>query len=474
MDAGKEPVSGPGLLLALDRESGAPLHSQLELRLREHVRSGRLAPGSRLPSSRALAAELDVSRGVVLEAYEQLTAEGYLTASQGAPTRVAATAGGERAPVPASSLTRRHALDFSPVTPDLGAFPAAGWARSLRSVAREVPFGELGHGDPRGAAQLRNELMSYLARVRAAAPEPEHTLICAGFTQGLAIVCRALRDRGVERIAVEDPGWPHHRLIAERAGLEPVPVAVDELGVDVERLRDSECEAVVLTPAHQYPTGAVLASERRAALLEWVEERDGLIVEDDYDSELRLDRVAVGALQGLAPERVCHIGSLSKRLAPGLSLGWMLAPSWLSGALTYEKGLADGGSPVLEQLALADFLARGELDRHLRRMRLRLRGRRSALLAAVEQAVPGARVSGVPAGLYVLISLPDGVDEEALVSAAAAEGVGVEALSWHRASPGGGDSPGLVLGYGNLSLPAIERGVGLLGRALARTLGGWI
>ena len=152
----------------------------------------------------------------------------------------------------------------------------------------------------------------------------------------------------------------------------------------------------------------------------------------------------------------------------------MLAPSWLSGALTYEKGLADGGSPVLEQLALADFLARGELDRHLRRMRLRLRGRRSALLAAVEQAVPGARVSGVPAGLYVLISLPDGVDEEALVSAAAAAGVGVEALSWHRASPGGGDSPGLVLGYGNLSLPAIERGVGLLGRALARTLGGWI
>ena len=152
MDAGKEPVSGPGLLLALDRESGAPLHAQLELRLREHVRSGRLAPGSRLPSSRALAAELDVSRGVVLEAYEQLTAEGYLTASQGAPTRVAATAGGERAPVPASSLTRRHALDFSPVTPDLGAFPAAGWARSLRSVAREVPFGELGHGDPRGAA----------------------------------------------------------------------------------------------------------------------------------------------------------------------------------------------------------------------------------------------------------------------------------------------------------------------------------
>ncbi len=473
MDDRSEPVAGPGLLLALDRESGAPLHAQLELRLREHVRSGRLAPGSRLPSSRALATELGVSRGVVLEAYAQLTAEGYLTASQGAPTRVAATAGGERPPVPAGSLTQRHALDFSPVTPDLGAFPADGWIRSVRSVAREVPFGELGHGDPRGAPELRNELMSYLARVRAAAPEPEHTLICAGFTQGFAIVCRALRDRGVERIAVEDPGWQRHRLIAERAGLEPVPVAVDELGVDVERLWDSECEAAVLTPAHQYPTGVVLASERRAALLEWSEERDGLVVEDDYDSELRFDRVAVGALQGLAPERVCQIGSVSKRLAPGLSLGWMLAPSWLSGALTYEKGLADGGTPVLEQLALADFLARGELDRHLRRMRLRLRERRSALLAAVADAIPAARGHGVPAGLFVLISLPEGVDEEPLVSAAAAEGVGVEALSWHRAAAGGGGTPGLVLGYGNLSLQAIERGIGLLGRALARTLPAW-
>ena len=473
MDDRSEPVAGPGLLLALDRESGAPLHAQLELRLREHVRSGRLAPGSRLPSSRALATELGVSRGVVLEAYAQLTAEGYLTASQGAPTRVAATAGGERPPVPAGSLTQRHALDFSPVTPDLGAFPADGWIRSVRSVAREVPFGELGHGDPRGAPELRNELMSYLARVRAAAPEPEHTLICAGFTQGFAIVCRALRDRGVERIAVEDPGWQRHRLIAERAGLEPVPVAVDELGVDVERLWDSECEAAVLTPAHQYPTGVVLASERRAALLEWSEERDGLVVEDDYDSELRFDRVAVGALQGLAPERVCQIGSVSKRLAPGLSLGWMLAPSWLSGALTYEKGLADGGTAVLEQLALADFLARGELDRHLRRMRLRLRERRSALLAAVADAIPAARGHGVPAGLFVLISLPEGVDEEPLVSAAAAEGVGVEALSWHRAAAGGGGTPGLVLGYGNLSLQAIERGIGLLGRALARTLPAW-
>jgi GntR family transcriptional regulator / MocR family aminotransferase len=462
----KEPVAGPGLLLGFDRESGAALHSQLELRLRELVRSGRLAPGARLPSSRALAAQLGISRGVVLEAYAQLTAEGYLTASQGAPTRVAATAGGERPPVPAVSLAHRHSYDFSPATPDLAAFPLEGWIRSLRAAARHAPFQALGDADPRGAPELRNELMSYLARARGAAPEPEHTVICAGFTQGFAILCRVLRDRGVDRIAVEEPGWPQHRLIAEGAGLEPVPVAVDELGIDVSELAASGCEVVVLTPAHQYPTGVVLASERRAALLEWAEDRDGLIVEDDYDSELRYDRVAVGALQGLAPERICHVGSVSKRLAPGLRLGWVLSPSWLSGALTYQKGLADGGSPALEQLALADFLARGELDRHLRRMRLRLRERRSALVRAVVETLPGARATGVPAGLYVHVQLPRDVDEEALVSAAAERGVGVEALSWHRSSFGGDGAPGLVVGYANLAVAAIERGVALLGEAL--------
>jgi GntR family transcriptional regulator / MocR family aminotransferase len=278
------------------------------------------------------------------------------------------------------------------------------------------------------------------------------------------VLCRSLRDRGVERVALEDPGWPQHRLIADRAGLEPVPVAVDELGIDVAALTATGCEVVVITPAHQFPTGTVLASERRGELLEWAEETDGLIVEDDYDSELRYDRVAVGALQGLAPERVCHIGSASKRLAPGVGLGWMLSPSWLTGALTFEKGLADGGSPALDQLALADFITRGELERHLRRMRLSYRERREALVEALSGSLPEARVHGVAAGLFVLAVLPDGVDEEALVSAAAARGVGVEALSWHRLRAGG--APGLVLGFANLSRAAIERGVAQLRRAL--------
>jgi GntR family transcriptional regulator/MocR family aminotransferase len=306
--------------------------------------------------------------------------------------------------------------------------------------------------------------MDYLGRVRGAAPEPEHTIVCGGFTQGFALLCRVLRERGLEQIAVEDPGWVGHRLIATAAGLEPVGIPVDEHGIDVTALSASGCEAVLITPAHQFPTGAVLASDRRGALLEWAEERDALIVEDDYDSELRYDRLPVGALQGLAPERVCHIGSASNRLAPGLRLGWVLSPSWLTGALTYEKAVADGGSPIVEQLALADLITRGELDRHLRRMRLHYRRRRSALSRALAQELPAARLTGIAAGLYVLVILPDGVDEDALLSAAATHGVGLEGLGSHRIA--GSPVAGLVLGYANLPVPAIEQGVRLLAEAV--------
>ena len=461
--------SGPDLLVALDRDSSEPLHEQLERRLREQVRSGRLAPGSRLPSSRALASELGVSRGVVLESYAQLTAEGYLTASQGAPTRVALTPSTERPPLPATSLAQRHAYDFNPGLPDLASFPRDAWLRAVRSALRGAPFDVLRHGDPRGAPELRNELMAYLGRVRGAAPEPEHTIVCTGFTQGYSVLCQTLRDRGLERIAVEDPGWARHRLVAERAGLEPVGIPVDHDGIEVAALERSGCEAVVLTPAHQFPTGVVLASERRAALLEWAEGADALIVEDDYDSELRYDRVPVGALQGLAPERVCFIGSASKRLAPGLRVGWMLSPSWLTGELTYQKAVADGGSTAIEQLALADFIARGELDRHLRRMRLRYRARRETLVASLPEPLPEVRISGAAAGLYALLLLPEGSDEHACVTAAARSGVGLEGLGAHRMDPTRG-LPGLVLGYANISEPGIEQGLATLAAALRESM----
>ena len=458
-----EPVSGPEVLLDLIPGAGA-LHARLEQSLRDQVRSGRLAPGARLPSSRALAAELGVSRGVVLEAYGQLVAEGYLVASQGAPTRVAGGAGSELAPLAARLPQPRYAYRFDPALPDLAAFPRDRWLRSLRAALRDAPYDALGHGDPRGAPELRNALMEYLGRARGAAPEPEHTLVCAGFTQGFGLLCTSLRERGIERIAIEDPGWARHRMIAEGRGLRPVPIPTDASGLDVAALAVSGCETVAVTPAHQFPTGVVMSSERRAALLAWADEVEGLIVEDDYDSELRFDRGPLGALQGLAPERVCHIGSVSKRLIPSLRLGWILCPSWLTGELTFAKGLADGGTPVIEQLALAEFVARGELDRHLRRMRIRYRRRREVAVQALAAALPEASVTGVAAGLHVHAVLPAGRNEAAALRAAAQVGVSIEGAAAHTVS---GELPaGLLIGYANLAEAAIERGIALLGEAV--------
>jgi GntR family transcriptional regulator/MocR family aminotransferase len=452
--------TAPELALTVERRGGLAIHEQLEQALRDQIRSGRLLPGARLPSSRALASQLGISRGVVVEAYAQLTAEGYLISGQGAPTRVAPSASAERPPVPAGSLESRRPYDFAPDLPDLAAFPRQQWLRSVRSVLREAPFAVLGQSDARGVAALRNELMAYLGRVRSAAPEPEHTLICGGFAQGFAALCRILRSRGVERVAIESPGAHVHALVASAAGLEPVRTPVDEQGIVAAELARSECEVAVLTPSHQYPTGGVLGPARRAALLEWAEDEDALIVEDDYDAELRYDRGAVGALQGLSPERVCQIGSLSLRLAPGLRMGWILSPSWLTGALTYELGLAGGTPPVLDQLALCDFLARGELDRHLRRMRGLYRGRREALVSALGAELPEARVQGIAAGTFLLAQLAGDSDPAGIVSAAAGHGVGLQAVQ--EPSP-----PGLVLGYANLPEPAIQRGVRLLAQAAA-------
>ncbi len=450
--------------MALERGAEMTLHEQIERSLREHVRSGHLRPGTRLPSTRALAAELGVSRGVVTEAYGQLAAEGYLTTSQGAPVRVARGVRASPTRSATRSLLPSFPYHFHPGLPDLAGFPREAWLRSLRAALRESPLDSVGYGDPRGAPALREALGGYLGRVRGAASDPEHTLICTGFLQGLALICRALRSRGVERVALEDPGWHPHRLTVEQAGMEVVAVPVDEQGLLVDELARTDAAAVVVTAARHFPTGATLGPERRAALIEWAED-ERLVIEDDYDSELRYDGVAVGALQGLAPEHVAHIGSASKRLAPGMRLGWLLMPSWMTWELTSAKTIEDGGSEVIGQLALADFIARGELDRHLRRMRLRYASRRETLLGALTRWLPEWRPRGDDAaGLFELVQLPGDVAEAELLSAAGKLGVGAEGLSWHRYAHGG--QPGLLLGYGNLSEPAIEQGVRLLGEAL--------
>ncbi|WP_440072117.1 MocR-like pyridoxine biosynthesis transcription factor PdxR [Streptosporangium sp. OZ121] len=457
--------SGPELLLRVDRNRPEPLREQLEGALRESIRAGRLAAGERLPSSRALARDLGVSRGLVTECYAQLQAEGYLVTRGGSATRVAAAA---RPPVDAQSPpaalagpTAPVGIDFRPGVPDLSSFPRERWSRALRRACRDVPSDLLGYGDPYGDPMLRDVLAAYLRRVRGAAADAAHTVVCAGYAQGLQLVLRALAGEGVRVVAVENPGDPDHRVAAATAGLDIVAVPVDEHGVDTGALAATGARAVLLTPAHQSPTGVVLAPGRRQALIAWAVARDATIVEDDYDAEFRYDREPVGALQGLAPDRVVLLGSVSKSLAPALRLGWILCPPRLSAGVARQKRLADRGSPVLDQFALADLVRSGHYDRHLRHMRTRYAVRRAALVDALGRYAPEVEVRGLAAGFHAVAQLPPGTDERAVVEAARRRSVALYGISGYlldpperRASPAR-----LVLGFGNLTPDAISDGI---------------
>jgi len=462
------------LLLTLAREEGRePLHAQLERQLRDAIRSGRLATGKRLPATRVLAGELDVSRGVVVEAYAQLTAEGYLVTRRGAGTVVAAAGRPAHVPPPPPH-PRAVPEDFHPGTPDLASFPRGAWLRSLRTVLREAPHDALGYADPAGTPELRQALARYLGRARGVAVESDRVLVTSGLTQGVALACRALRRRGARRIAVEDPGFMVHREVAAHCGLEVVPVPVDTHGLVTDALADVDADVALVTPAHQMPRGSVLAPARRAALLAWAEAHAAYVIEDDYDAEYRYDREPVGALQGLAPERVIYAGCASKVLAPSLRLGWLVLPQALARHVAMEKTLDDLGTAALDQLALADFLERGELDRHLRRMRPRYRSRRDALIAALARELPSWRVGdGIAAGLHVVALLPEAVDEAAFLVTAAERQMRLHGLSWFRVNPTppNPSPPALVLGFGSASEPALARAVGQLAHVAAAVPG---
>ncbi len=298
---------------------------------------------------------------------------------------------------PAAAPEWRHNL--RPDLPDYGAFPRGEWLKSYRAALRNAPDAELAYGDVRGSADLRDALVAYLGRVRGVVGEPEHTFICSGFAQAVSLIGNVLVREGRKRIAVEDPGHAGIRAIVARSGLEPIPIAVDADGIDVDAVVAAAPDAVLVTPAHQFPTGVVLAPGRRARLLAWAEETGGLVIEDDFDSEYRYDRPPVGSLQGLMPERVLYCGTASKTLAPTLRLGWIVAPGELVWPLVEQVLYTVISPPRLEQLAFTDFLGRGELDRHLRRMRLRYRRRRDALVRELARQLPELEVRGLAAGL---------------------------------------------------------------------------
>lgn len=433
------------------------------------MREGELRPGTRIPSTRDLARQLSVSRRVTVDAYAQLAAEGYLRLHQGAPPTVADGAARARSSQPGAAWLENPPLprfDFRPSRPDVSGFPRSAWARSLRHAVGAIPDAELIYGDPCGVEPLRTTLADYLGRVRGVVAEPAQVVVTSGYIQALGIACRALRARGARRIALEDPSAPEQGPIATRAGLEPVPIPVDDGGLRVDALARADVDAVVVTPAHQHPTGVVLGAERRTALLRWMHERGAIAIEDDYDAEYRYDRAAVKALHGLDPGHVIYAGSASKTLAPALRLGWLVVPVPLLPAVAEEKFLSDQGTARIEQHALADFIARGELDRHLRRMRIRYRARRDALVAALDHALPDATVHGIAAGLHLTVRLPGRYDETVLRAAARERRVDFSTLSDYR--PGAfATDPVLLLGYAQIPDTAIDTGVRELAAAVA-------
>ncbi len=465
----RDRASSPGaaadeLLVELDRAAGG-LQRQLEERLREAVRGGRLAAGARLPASRALAADLGVSRGVVSDAYAQLGAEGWLALRDRAAPRVAAAVGATPAPpAPGPGAPAPPAFDLRPGRPDLAAFPRREYGRSLARVLARAPDEALAYPPAAGLGALRAALAAHRARVRGTRAGAGDVVVTAGTGQALMAVADAVRARGGRRIAVEDPGHADIRAMLAARGLEPVPVPVDAGGLRADRLPD-DAAAVLVTPAHQFPLGVVLAPGRRAELLAWADARGALVVEDDYDAEFRYDRAPVGALQGVRPDLVAHLGSVSKTLAPGLRLGWLVAPAAWAQDLLAAKARLDHGLPALEQLAFADFVDRGAYDRHLRRAAREHRRRRDALLAALAERLPTAEVSGAAAGLHVALRV-GAADEARLVRACGERGVTVDGLARHRVAPAPpGDAATLLLSFAAIPPAAAARVARLLAAA---------
>ncbi|MFE4493222.1 PLP-dependent aminotransferase family protein [Streptomyces niveus] len=460
-----------GTLLELGEQAAGPLHLRLVRALRAAVVGGRIAPGSALPPSRALAADLGCSRWVVTEAYGQLVAEGYFEARSGSATRVRAqtaprtTAHGR----PVQQASWRPEFDMLPGMPDLREFPRKRWADAVREAAGALTPTEFGYPDPAGHHALRERIAAHLVRGRGAALDAGQLVVSGGTLDGVLRLCRALRAAGHTHVAMEDPGWSRLRTAVTAAGLTVVATPVDDDGLRVDVLRRApHVRAVIVAPAHQFPTGVVLSPPRRAELVAWARETDGLVMEDDYDAEFRYDRRPVGSLQGMAPERVALLGSLSKTLSPALRIGWVVVPHGLLERV-YAADAVGSPPPVIDQVAFSRFLESGSYDRHLRASRLRYRRRRDGLLAEIAQLLPRHRVSGAAAGFHLLLHLT-GCAAGDVVRAAARRDVRLADVAEYEAGEGAW-SGALVIGYGNLADSALPGAVRRLADAI-REAGG--
>jgi GntR family transcriptional regulator/MocR family aminotransferase len=468
------PMSGgPEILLHLDRRHPETLAEQLRIALRDAVRSGRLTAGTRLPASRVLAEDLGVSRGVVVDAYAQLAAEGFLVTRPGSGTVVSDavkmpavhSSWWSRQREPSASQPWRPDLDLRPAGPDPALFPRSPAAKTMAEILRRLPAAEFGHTSPWGVARLRAQLEDHLSRVRAAMAPADGIVVVSGGTQALAITARTLAAAGHDRVAVEDPCAPLHRHLLAAHGLRPVPVSVDAEGLDIGRLDASGCRAVLTSPCCQFPTGVVMSAARRARLLEWAAARSALIIEDDRRADFHFGRRALACLQGMRPAQVILIGSVSTTLAPGMRLGWIVPPpDWLR-AIAQAKRDDDLGTPMIEQHALASWLESGQYDRHVRAARQVYATRRAELSRYLHEHFPHWTQRGVPAGLEILVELPGETPDEHVVAHARQMGLGLAALSPMRAGPPG--PPGLVLSYARLSPRHCAEAVDRLKRAVA-------
>jgi GntR family transcriptional regulator/MocR family aminotransferase len=455
-------ISGVDLHLDL---GGTRVRAALESALREAVSNGRLRPGTRLPSSRSLAGDLGIARNTVADAYGQLVAEGWLTAAQGSGTRVAPRSPpANSVPAPAQEAVGRTRYDLRPGAPDLSAFPRSAWLAAARRALSVVPYDALGYSDPRGLPQLRRALAGYLGRARGVRTGPEQIVIVSGFTQAFWLLCGVLRTMGARTLAIEQFVQESTRRAATESGLKLATLPVDDQGARVGEL--ASADAVLLTAAHQFPLGVPLAARRRARVVEWALDTGGLIIEDDYDGEFRYDRHPLGALQALAPEHIVYAGTASKTLAPGLRLGWLVLPARLIEAVVAAKALADRGTSAIDQLTLAEFIASGAYDRHIRRLRLIYRRRRDRLVLALNREAPSVRISGIAAGLHALAELPPGHGEETIIARAADHGLALLGLGTYAEEPHD-HPPALVVGYAKPPQHAFTAALARLSAVLA-------